>query len=360
MRLVRPEIHSHTSLRGLAALGVAALHYRRLLPGDVEGSLSWWIFLDFHIFVDLFFVLSGFVIGYVYQSAFSADPSAAQYGRFLRTRLARIYPLYLITTLFFVATATLGTTGRAIGVPDLLLNLGMLQGWVGERSINFVAWSVSGEWAAYVLFPILPVLARTRMGVLTLVLAIAALYGFRAATIGSLDLTDAHQVLTRALPGFALGYLTYLCWLERPSWTRSWLSAAQVISLAGILLIKCTAGNEFLYPPLLALLIFSTADDRGLLPAILCRAPFRRLGQWSYSIYMIHLIVLYLILKAVDLAGGSQGDIAGLPGYAVCLVIAVAASALTFELFEKPSRAFLRSAKRPRNSLPSGSITPAE
>lgn len=81
---------SLTSLRGIAAILVALFHLNEIVicfvsPGDTQ-------FLRHgYLFVDLFFILSGFVICYVYYPKFAADPHRGMYFQFLKGLIARIY-----------------------------------------------------------------------------------------------------------------------------------------------------------------------------------------------------------------------------------------------------------------------------
>ena len=86
-----PELKPLTSIRGLAAIWVVFFHYNRTFELSQMGYLG----------VDLFFILSGFIISYVYMDKFSSSELVSKnIKRFLALRLARIYPLHIfhITT----------------------------------------------------------------------------------------------------------------------------------------------------------------------------------------------------------------------------------------------------------------------
>jgi peptidoglycan/LPS O-acetylase OafA/YrhL len=85
-------------------------------------------------------------------------PTARSYLHFLARRLARIYPLYAIITIvtFLVFQAHLSTLAPVSHpVPTLALNLLMIQAWGFATSIVGPGWSISTEWGAYLLFPLL-------------------------------------------------------------------------------------------------------------------------------------------------------------------------------------------------------------
>jgi peptidoglycan/LPS O-acetylase OafA/YrhL len=112
----------------------------------------------FNLFVDLFFVVSGFVIARQY---FGRVNDAGSIGRFLWRRLARIYPLHLATLAFYLALAGALHFGAArtdnparYPLSDLPAQFLLLHAFVGERlTFNFPSWSLSAEMFCYLLFP---------------------------------------------------------------------------------------------------------------------------------------------------------------------------------------------------------------
>jgi len=97
----KPDIQSHTALRGIAALLVVAVHYRiTLLPAlDVDQFTDF--FSTGYMWVDLFFILSGYILFYVYSTSPGASLESASF--FFRARFARVYPLHVATLLFLAA-----------------------------------------------------------------------------------------------------------------------------------------------------------------------------------------------------------------------------------------------------------------
>src|SRR5581483_6537358 len=89
--------------RFVAALGVFIFHLKNIDSGI---SPAW--NGSYGLFVDMFFILSGFVISYSYPAG---SIGIRGYARFLVRRIARIYPLHLLTLLAFVALAWIGIQG---------------------------------------------------------------------------------------------------------------------------------------------------------------------------------------------------------------------------------------------------------
>ena len=132
-----------------------------------------------YLWVDFFFLLSGFILCHVHAEEFI--PGQMPYRKFLIKRIARIYPLHLFT-LFALLLPIFHpqTTTRTHGAAMTFVSNGLLVhawGVLDELTWNYPSWSISAEWATYLLFPaILTVFYRTPLA-LAVPLAIAALFG---------------------------------------------------------------------------------------------------------------------------------------------------------------------------------------
>lgn len=161
-----------TSLRFVAALAVVVLHYRDLL-----GDLPPWIFRGIvggQYGVTFFFILSGFILTYKYQSWFETSVADASYWRFQRFRLARVYPVYVFGLLLDTPWHLLERhqAGQLAEVAQTywaswLINLVGLQAWVPSQPFamfwNTPAWSVSAEFFFYATFPFVTLLLSKRV-----------------------------------------------------------------------------------------------------------------------------------------------------------------------------------------------------
>src|SRR6516164_1868697 len=172
------QLQSLTPLRGIAALWVVLYHYAVLYPPSLHLQHYTDMLEKGYLAVDLFFMLSGFVLAHVYWNAFAADVDE-RYRKFLFARIARLYPLHLFVLSLFVATEIAdravhyAETGELELVPlegaqsftALVANLFMLQGLkASQLSWNYPAWSISVEFMAYLVFPFaLPLIWRARL-----------------------------------------------------------------------------------------------------------------------------------------------------------------------------------------------------
>jgi peptidoglycan/LPS O-acetylase OafA/YrhL len=166
--------------------------------------------------VDGFFLLSGLILARVHPELAKSPAGAA---RFLIKRLARVYPVHLAVILLLGAVVgiglSLGVSPRDPGrftLTSLLENLALIHGWgvADQLAWNYPSWSVSTEWAGYLLFPALwfyisRLPTRWAAAVLGVCLPVLAAVDFWSGD--GLNLTFAHALL-RFFPEFSAGIAT--------------------------------------------------------------------------------------------------------------------------------------------------------
>jgi peptidoglycan/LPS O-acetylase OafA/YrhL len=310
------QLPSLTALRGLAALWVVLFHYTALyFPRlDITGHSS--LIGKGYLAVDLFFMLSGFVMTHVYYRAFCASVKE-NYRSFLVARIARLYPLHVVVLLLFVATALLASllayvsTGTAEGIPltgtrslaAAIANLFMLQGLSAEHlSWNYPSWSISVEFMAYLAFPlILPMVWRAsgRVKFLLLLVVCAALSLFAYLSGGDFNQWGGPLVLLRCLPEFLLGALIYSAY--RAGLWSDWFAADAVALVALAVAVLCLhlRAPDLLIVALFPLLVLAAVGNTGNVARAINTAPLVWLGEISYSLYLIHGFVQYAATQAL-------------------------------------------------------------
>lgn len=301
-----------TGLRGIAALWVLLLH----LPI----SRNYSIIANGYLSVDLFFILSGFILSHVYFGRLSGS---IDYLAFLRARIARVYPLHLFALAITVAmVATLpGMAGShqpgTFNWRVLPLHIVMAQTWTTfDHAWNGPSWSLSAEWLAYLTFPLsLWIAAKARSPTAALCLAISFL----------------------AL----LAVLFLIAGTEHMQWAgRSGILRVALEFPAGVLLQRAFAGGirvPVIGVPFIALsfvpgltpiaylgfafLILEAAEGHSVAAAI-CASPLAVfLGEISYSLYIMHWNIIQAgdwIFGRLDLANPTLFQTA-----IVCAVIAI-------------------------------------
>ena len=305
----RAEIRALTGVRGMAACLVAVYHFsptKDLPPGPLHNLVG-----RGYLWVDLFFVLSGFVIALNYGHLFAARFSPAAFATFLTRRVARIYPLYLVVLLAgliwglaasngFHATGDAAASTSSDVVQATAANLMMVQSWGISGSIVGTSWSISTEWAAYLGFPLIASVAlfggrfsAASVGVLAVALLVSVTvwdHHDMAYHSGALDAYDGTSPvpLMRCLAGFGLGVLT--CRATRWRVVTELLSQDRIgIALIGALIAMLVAGAPdlvvvALFPPL----VLCLSANQGFPARLFSYSVLFRLGTLSYAIYLLH------------------------------------------------------------------------
>jgi len=279
------------SWRGLCACMVALFHFN--VFSHIQFAK---IVLNAYLFVDFFFVLSGFVIAANYQSRLLQGFGA---GRFLFLRLGRIYPLHLLVMLLFIPIdiAKDGVPGelpRAVATNVLLLHG---TGINDSLWLNFPSWSISAEFFAYIVFALITL----RLGKGIIPWAILALSGCAALLFLSPHRMDStyDYGLVRCLYGFALGVICfrareYYAWLRKPlgGMVDTAIEGAAVVVLC--ICLSTVDGHGYLAvatPLLFAGLVLLFAREKGRVSDALKIRPLLLIGMLSYSIYMVHALM---------------------------------------------------------------------
>jgi len=248
--------------------------------------------------VHLFFVLSGFIMAYTYQDAFTHGKPGA-FLDFLGKRVARIVPLNIAVLASIVVLAGIGAvvtgnnaffTNRYLPF-NLLCNILMLQGLGVCENMNGPSWSISTEFAAYLFFPVfvLVVFHRRRfVAGVAMVAAAAVLVGIAVTDprhgLGSMD--DGIR-LAECFTQFVIGMGVYRLYRDgryNALFGKDAVAFAIVFLIAGCLVLRMDLPAALLFPAL----ILSLACNHGWFDRILAsRIPYF-VGVISFSIYLIH------------------------------------------------------------------------
>lgn len=328
------EITPLTSLRGVAASCVVIFHmnywfYLHQWQHD-PGTALRTIFHVGYLNVDLFFVLSGYVITRSYLSWFQR-PTLGQYGIFLSRRLARVWPLHLIALLLFVGARDCSNPAT------LAYNALMVHAWgfAGGFSCNYPSWSISCEWLVYIAFPCIAwLMMRTGNGRRSLLLAAVGLGGLGVLAYLSpshkLDYIYDNDIgVARAICGFIVGGA--FCRAFDHMTPRTAFDGLALLLAAAAAILAALGASDFWVVCLFGPLVVSIALSAGPVRWLLSLAPLVWVGEISYSMYMLHHFV-------IDRVVGKLTDIDTPLRVALTLALVIVISSLSYVWIEKPAR----------------------
>ncbi len=307
--------------------------------------LAYTIVRDGYLAVSVFFVLSGFVLARSYGETVWTSKSLTRYAI---GRAARVYPVYALSILVvapYIAVSSAPEKSQLVANYVLLL-----QGWTGKLAVqwNTPAWSLSCEIFFYLCFP-LAAIAFTKLSA-RVTIAVACLICLLPALLWSVGTPDQFKPLIH-LADFLIGVVASRAYgLLRPSlegrgqWL--YLPAAAVLYLLLLHPVSLPALFDFngILRPFIAIMLLGFALSGGILNRILSARLFVYLGKSSYSLYILHIPLLWWFKR------WSPYWFAGSESFAACVYIigALAVSAAVYSYIEEPANHFLRNlANRP-------------
>lgn len=353
-----------TPLRGIAALWVVVFHFSEVVAKFVSTDRSF-LLTKGYLMVDLFFIMSGFIIYHVYQQSFQSSLLSKRFRLFIVARFARVYPLHFFTLLIFVLLVAITGGWNPVQNPAAIpTNLLLLHSF-GIHKIftwNVPSWSISAEWWAYMAFPFLAIFIyrkkRLAIGLLGLFVVLAYLaimfwiprVNFFDPTLPArqnLDVTFDYGFL-RGLAGFILGMLLYKTYEAGLFWKLFQNDITAFLIIIGSIFCMHFGFNDGFNIILFAALIFSFARNNGRLH-VLCNSRLPQyLGKISYSIYLVQIIPLIPVFAGLKLPGliYSQRLVTtsfwiGVGYCLIYLMLVIGVASLTYYTIEKPCRKYI-------------------
>ena len=340
--------HTLDALRGVAAIGVVIFHMQLAFnPIRAPGG---------YLAVDLFFIMSGVVLSHAYEGRFRAGMGTVE---FMRVRLIRLYPLYILGTLLGIAVTLASLLGHnsqnwdtasflqaALRAVFFIPNLSAAP--VDQLfPLNIPCWSLFLELLVNFLFVLTwPVLTNRRLIAVALLAAGVVIWAI--VHRGNIDQGSTAATLVvgvlRTLFGFSVGVLIAR---RQRDWRHS-VSNCQVLLIAAALVVAITGA-----PTLQARALWDAICVLVVFPALVCwgtvidpSARMRRipafLGVTSYAVYVLHSPLASLLNSLTRSVSGAGGVAGGAPylGIAV-LAILLTGCWLTDEYFDIPARRYL-------------------
>lgn len=361
-----------TALRFIAAAMIVAHHAKDSLGLDPHHVLE-------HIFlnhgVSFFFVLSGFILTYVYPHLSGWQ----QAKEFLIARWARIWPSHIVSGLWWVSQMSPVDLrgGGLMLVGALIANLFLVQAWIPSDKFfysgNPVSWSISTEFFFYLAFIVLMLPlksfgwpAKLSVAFFLAMLSVLTPYLLWGPSLEQMP-QDTFLYFTYISPfarllEFVLGMFTASMLLklrDKVRLTKASATSFEIIVLAATVWCLCGRAElwllikQFIHPvsiltwlqrvisaPLFALLIFIMAFQRGYVSKALSHPVAIWLGEISYSIYLFHLVILMqFIAHQRDFACYNRWLV-----FAAYFALVILVSHLNYRLIECPFRRLIKDA----------------
>lgn len=378
----KPYLTTLTPLRGIAALLVVIFHSNLMLLPFLPMGKPHFIWAGW-LWVDFFFVLSGFIISYVYGDAFKDTLTSGDYWKYIKARFARVYPLHFVTLVWCLICAIIMlhfAEGVAPFFHDMLSPTAAIPSLVFLQSLglyisaplNTPSWSLSTEWWVYMIFPLLvPLFSRLKTGGLVMMLfCIGGLFAFIKYYLGPVGLpfpggSPSLNIITdfgvfRCLAGFLLGMLLFRVYEESIAidfFKKSWVF---VFFFLAVMVTMHFGVEDILVIALFPFVILAAAYNDTMIKKALDTPVLQRLGDWSFSIYMVHVPIMYIfwvyqIRISPTMLAKFPAEPAGPPNYTLgliaCIVVVtltLIVSSLSYRFIEVPARRYLNKRFTPK------------
>lgn len=372
--MVKNEIRPLTGIRGFAAIWVVLFHYKTDILMLVPALSIFNPIIDRGAFgVDIFFVLSGFVISNVYQVE-NHNLTLNKYRNFLINRIARIYPNYLFcfTLLFFIifSDRIIGnhmsgikhvTNAMDYPLSGIIWHLSMVQAWpfipAKWDNWNTPAWSVSAEWFAYLfIFPFSVWLSSKKRFIKNSILVIFGLLSLFIYFSPSLFISkNGIHFIMQVSCEYLAGCCIYLYFLKNKSTVVKYSLFLDFIFLIFIAFVWFSSILPFSYYLILfcvPIIICFLTQEKSVFSKILATPFFCYLGRISYALYLVHAIaqrMLHVVAPTGKFTSSPAIErIVVTMGY---LIFPIIIAAGIYHLVEEPSRIALRKFFRPKSEV---------
>jgi len=339
------ELPALTSLRGMAAVAVVLFH-SSFVTLHYGGGGPPWIWRRGYLAVDLFFFLSGFVLAHVYGHRLADDRGLRAVGKFLWARFCRVYPASLFVVSIFVlqyATNRLAFPPAVSFKAQLTASLLLMQvPWLNEVVINGPSWSISAEWYAYLLFPVIvPIILRLQSRMAALVcMSLLILIGIDHMIFTHEQQNFGWGALVRAALEFTVGIFAYRSYQEHLL-RKIWEKDATLIVIGILMITLCLVGvSDGLVVIMMPFLLLASVCNSGRMAVILNARPLHWLGEVSYSVYIFQILPIMVVttMSGILVAQGLRG----IPFEVITALFAIGSGVLVHRCVDVPTRAALR------------------
>ena len=371
-----------TPLRGIAALLTVIFHVDIVLSifkGKLLDQNDSQLISRMYLMVDFFFVLSGFIMCHVYAKYFDTTVNRHNFRKFAIARFARVYPLHIfslfLTSFFLYILYQWGVKVTPLidaehSVYSVVTNLLLLHSMNFHEWFTFThaSWSISVEWWMYMVFPFLvaPFMKLSKPGRLLIAgLCVAGYLVIGYVFVPLVTVPDSLSFLRpngtppfrldvsyqfgffRCLFGFVIGMMVYLSWKD--NWGKKLFSSGYtvLILLAGLFTCMHFGVLDVFTVLFFPFILLAAAYGNRNMNSLLGTKPLQKLGDWSFSIYLIHQPFLYqatALMQNPDKTGVELSNLSLLTSWGICIgfiVFLLFVSYLSYRFIELPARNYI-------------------
>ncbi|MCF2444573.1 acyltransferase [Dyadobacter sp. CY345] len=297
---MRQRVEQLDGLRGIFSILVIAHHHNAFRDSIFYNNF---FVINSSLFVDFFFVLSGFVIAMNYIEKIQ---TGEDFSTFIKKRFIRLYPLLFYTEVLFIIANLIGDQSALKNVSDLELSYYLQAGfdtltfmgstpvfgdWMG---INYPAWSISSEMISYIVFGLvlLIVPAKKYWAFVFLSVLCVAFIIYKGEYMLVYD-----YGFIRGLLCFCMGIFTFAFLRDRKLHLNIFEIPFLIVLIAAMYMTHHFEWNliKLIFPILFSAGIIIFASSTGIITQLLSSKPFQYLGRISYSLYLNHAIVLIFV-----------------------------------------------------------------
>ena len=289
-------------LRFIAALAIVFHHSHGFFYSATDRKILNEQTHGLGLFVDLFFLISGYVISYTYHQRVNNFPKVF---KFFKRRIGRLVPLHWAMLAISTMTVAVASHFGPMATPPDISTSCIIKTTLLLQAIypcsgsppNPVSWSISTEMLLYILFPIIIALANKYKNVFLSISTFLVIYTIiYAYNLSVRDWTDSYAPI-RALPSFMFGMSLFIMRDKLPSFfAASKLMWISLILLIFSMILGFSSGILLMLTYFIGL--SGVMADKIKSPQLVHK--LSGLGQLTYSIYMIHYIVIIVLINAIS------------------------------------------------------------
>jgi exopolysaccharide production protein ExoZ len=329
------KIDSMQAMRGFAAACVMVFHGTQIIQRETGYTYLHNIFMAGFLGVDIFFVLSGFIIFY------TSKPESFDVATFLKRRFVRVYPIYWLVTIGLIGMYLISPSPGQNYKSNFSVIFNSFTLFPQEHYVLGVAWTLTYEIIFYLVFALTCLISIKCFYYTFSVWGVVILLTYFLNIHSSVFALNA--LINPIILNFSFGCILAYLYKKHSAFSYwKWAAAAGMLLLAGtwLLYYVVVSADKTAFTSLIsrvylfgipsAIMIFGLLYFKGWVPKLLVTV-----GDASYSLYLIHGTVLSMLFKLIAKIHGA-GLISNFFGSTLLFAVTVAISIVVYKYIESP------------------------